>query len=26
MVTAACDTATLLAGTLLIGFLLQWRA
>jgi hypothetical protein len=26
MVTAACDTATLLAGTLLIGFLLRKRA
>jgi hypothetical protein len=25
MVTAACDTVTLVAGTLLIGFLQQWR-
>jgi hypothetical protein len=25
MVTAVCDTATLIAGTLLVGFLQQWR-
>lgn len=25
MVTAACDTVTLIAGTLLIGFIQQWR-